>query len=515
MGMLRGVLQGVLAGEGASLVIAGDPGLGKTRLISECRRLFMTWVGAASGRLPLWLEGRAASYSSAAPFGLYQHVLGSWVGAAPDEPEETVNAALGRAIRALFRDEQSHAHVELLSKVIFGSSKENDASAILTPEQTQRAIFGALRDVVCRLVAHGPTVVVLEDLHWADPTSLHLTEKLATIAYDGPLLMLMTRRPEPDPGVSALEDALAVDQGAKFLRLELGPLNFTAERELARALLGEGAPDEVVDLATQRTDGNPLFLEERLSSLVDSRALIRAGNNWEVGKSGEAGLPEALERLVLSRVDRMRRPARQVLMAASVLGAEFSFSSLALLSPVDQDLRTTLADLCSAGLITEVSGAADPTYRFRHALIQDAAYKGLLREERRQLHGKVAWALEETSAYRGEEVAGQLGHHFAAAGEVGRASYYFEQAGDNAATVFANEEAVMSYRAALSLAGDCNNRQTPKDRRGVLLRTKLVEVLWHAGRSSEALAVSAEALRLAAGLEPALSARLYYLSGTG
>ncbi len=145
--------------------------------------------------------------------------------------------------------------------------------------------------------------------------------------------------------------------------------------------------------------------------------------------------------------------------------------------------------------------------------IEDVAYKGLLREERRQLHGKVAWALEETSAYRGEEVAGQLGHHFAAAGEVGRASYYFEQAGDNAATVFANEEAVMSYRAALSLAGDCNNRQTPKDRRGVLLRTKLVEVLWHAGRSSEALAVSAEALRLAAGLEPALSARLYYLSG--
>ncbi len=220
MGMLRGVLQGVLAGEGASLVIAGDPGLGKTRLISECRRLFMTWVGAASGRLPLWLEGRAASYSSAAPFGLYQHVLGSWVGAAPDEPEEIVNAALGRAIKALFRDEPSQAHVELLSKVIFGSSKENDATAILTPEQTQRAIFGALREVVSRLVAHGPTVVVLEDLHWADPTSLHLTEKLATVAYDGPLLLLMTRRPEPDPGVSALEDALAVGQGAKFLRLD-------------------------------------------------------------------------------------------------------------------------------------------------------------------------------------------------------------------------------------------------------------------------------------------------------
>ena len=412
MGMLRGVLQGVLAGEGASLVIAGDPGLGKTRLISECRRLFMTWVGAASGRLPLWLEGPRRFVFVRRPVRSVPTCPGlvGWSG--PGRTRRDSQRGSGPGHKGASSDEPSQAHVELLSKVIFGSSKENDATAILTPEQTQRAIFGALREVVSRLVAHGPTVVVLEDLHWADPTSLHLTEKLATVAYDGPLLLLMTRRPEPDPGVSALEDALAVGQGAKFLRLDLGLFNFTAERELARALLGEGAPDDVVDLTTQGTDGNPLFLEERLSSLVDNRALIHAGNSWEVGKSGEAELPEALERLVLSRVDRMRRPPREVLMAASVLGAEFSFSSLASLSPVGQELRTTLRDLCSAGLITEVSGAADPTYRFRHTLIQDAAYKGLLREERRQLHGRVAWALEETSADRGEEVAGQAWTQF-------------------------------------------------------------------------------------------------------
>ena len=220
MELLRDVFHAVLAGEGATLVLAGEPGLGKTRLVSECRRLFMTWVGAASGRLPLWLEGRAASYAASAPFGLYRHVLGSWVGAAPDEPEETVHAALGRAMKALFRDEPSHVQMQLLSKVMLGWSRENDATVGLTAEQTQRAIFEALRDVVSRLVAHGPTAVVLED--------------------------------------------------------------------------------------------------------------------------------------------RMGRPARQVLVAASVLGAEFSLSSLASLRPVDEELMRTLADLSTAGLITELVGSADP-----------------------------------------------------------------------------------------------------------------------------------------------------------
>jgi DNA-binding SARP family transcriptional activator/tetratricopeptide (TPR) repeat protein len=513
VGLLRDVLDGLLAGQGATLVIAGDPGLGKTRLVYECRRLFMAWVGASSRRLPLWLEGRAASYAASAPFGLYQHVLGAWVGAAPDEPDETVRAALDRAMKVLFRDRPTHNQLQLLCKVMLGWSKDADATVGLTPEQIQRAIFAVLREVVSRLVAQGPTVLVLEDLHWADPTSLHLTEKLATVVHDGPLLLLMTRRPEPDPGVSALEEAIATDQGPKFRRVDLAPLTFTAERELARALLGEGARDEVVDLITQSTEGNPLFLEERFSSLMASHALVRSGNTWQVDQSVEDQLPEALERLILSRVDRMGWPARKVLVAASVLGAEFSLSSLASLSPVDHELRRTLADLSTAGLITELSGSAGPAYRFRHALIQDAAYKGLLREERRQLHGKVAWALEESWHDRREEIAALLGHHFAAAGEVDRAGYYFELAGDRAATVFANEEAVTSYRAALSLAGDGNNRETPQRRRGVVLRTKLVEVLWRAGRLTEALSVSAEAMRRADGLEPSLSARLYLHCG--
>ena len=100
--MLHDVLREATAGKGGVVLVAGEPGLGKTRLVSECRKLFMAWVGAASGRLPLWLEARAASYASSSPYGLYQQLLAAWVGVAPEEGEEVVRAALERAIKAVF-----------------------------------------------------------------------------------------------------------------------------------------------------------------------------------------------------------------------------------------------------------------------------------------------------------------------------------------------------------------------------------------------------------------------------
>ena len=109
--------------------------------------------------------------------------------------------------------------------------------ATLSAEQLQRATFQAVRDVVSRLVAHGPTVLVLEDLHWCDPTSLHLTQELSSLVSQGPLLLVLTRRPEPDPGASALESALSADQALNLRRVELEPLAPEAERELAQALL--------------------------------------------------------------------------------------------------------------------------------------------------------------------------------------------------------------------------------------------------------------------------------------
>ena len=215
-----------------------EAGLGKTRLIAECRKLFMGWVGAASGRLPLWLEGRAASYKSAEPYGLYRQVLSHWVGTGPEEPDELAWPALERGVWAAFAGKGDGEELALLAHVMGLRPRGGPpVAASLGPEALQQASFAALQGLVSRLLVHGPTVVVLEDLHWADPTSLRLTEQLFPLSKDRPLLLVLTRRPEPCTGTSALEAALSAYHGVTAHHIELRPLAEQAEEELARALL--------------------------------------------------------------------------------------------------------------------------------------------------------------------------------------------------------------------------------------------------------------------------------------
>ena len=198
------------------------------------------------------------------------------------------------------------------------------------PEPLQQACFAAVRKLFAGLMAAGPTLLVLEDLHWADATSLRLTEAISSLTEDGPLLLVLTRRPEPDPGTSALEAALLVNAVPDRCRLTLAPLAVGAQRDLARAVLGERTPDEIVEAVTEGVGGNPLFLEERLASLLETRALTKGEDGgWCLDLGAPGQVPEALERLVRARVDRLGPESQKAIVAASVLGQEFSLGSLA------------------------------------------------------------------------------------------------------------------------------------------------------------------------------------------
>jgi tetratricopeptide (TPR) repeat protein len=234
-------------------------------------------------------------------------------------------------------------------------------------------------------------------------------------------------------------------------KLTLAPLAATAEQKLAAVLVGEDAGPGVLQAVRAGTEGNPLFLEERLFSMVELGALVGGPGAWRLAEGTVPEVPQVLERMVRARVDYLGAGARVVVRTASVIGTEPVLSLLSATSSSGDELPAHLAELASAGLLGELPGAAEPAYRFRHALIQEAIYRTMLRSERRRLHGRVAWALESLSEGRLPEVAAVLAHHFAAAGEEERAVHYFELAGDHAETAYANEEAIASYRAALDL----------------------------------------------------------------
>ena len=251
--------------------------------------------------------------------------------------------------------------------------------------------------------------------------------------------------------------------------------------------MGEGTSREVLDAVLASADGNPLFLEERLSSLLETEALVREQGAWRLGRAAGPQLPQALERMVRSRVDRLSPAARDAVRPASVLGTEFPLSLLAAVCAAGEPLDPALDELRARDLLHEVPGRAEPVYRFRHALIQEATYNGLLRAERRLLHGRAAWALEAAADGRTDEVAAVLGRHFAAAGEPERALRYYEMAGDHATASFANDEAIASFRAALEIAGE--------GEAAVDLQAKLANVLWRTQRRGQAREAFQAALR--------------------
>jgi DNA-binding SARP family transcriptional activator len=451
LALLRESLRHATGGTGCIVVMTGEPGLGKTRLVAECRRLFMGWVGAASGRLPLWLEGRAASYASAQPYGLYHQVLSHWVGTGPEETDDLAWPALERAVRATFAGKADDQLLALLAHVMgLRPRGTGPAAARLGPEALQQASFAALRGLISRLLVHGPTVLILEDLHWADPTSLRLTEELFSLSKQGPLLLVLTRRPEPGTGASALEGSLSTDLGLTVRRIELSPLAERAEEELARALVGDKATDEVIETIRRGADGNPLFLEERLSSLLETRVVHKGDDgHWRLDRGGRDELPSAIERMVRSRVDRLGPRAHDAIVAASVLGVEFNLEALGSVADIGDELLAAVSELCSVGLLVQLDTPGRPTYRFRHSLIQECTYKGIVKAQRQRLHARAASGLEGAAVGPPADTAAVLGRHFALAGVAKKAALYLELAGDNAVYAFANEEAVSSYGYAL------------------------------------------------------------------
>ena len=201
LSVVREALNDATRGSGRVLAVIGEPGLGKTRLVQECRKLFTSWVGGVPGRLPLWLEARAASYGSTQPYGLYQQLLAAWLGIIPEDSERGSFAALERAPQGDLRRKAGRRPDPFIEPCAWYRRSQRGGSGFrLGPEKFQQACFSAVRDLLGRIVGHGPTVVVLEDLHWADPTSLRLTETISSLTNEGPLLRLVTRRPGARPG---------------------------------------------------------------------------------------------------------------------------------------------------------------------------------------------------------------------------------------------------------------------------------------------------------------------------
>jgi ABC-type oligopeptide transport system substrate-binding subunit/class 3 adenylate cyclase len=452
----------VLQGTGGILFVLGEPGIGKTRLIAELEESY----GRAAADRPgaRWLEGRCVSYGEAMPYWPFRDLIREWLGVGGHDPELRVRVALRRAVENLFRARAEEVYPYL--GAMLGLALEPDASsrlAELSPEALQYRTFEVVRHVLERLAEDGPVVVALEDLHWADPTSLQLIENLLGATESAAILLALSARPERDHLSWRLKEAADRQFPHRTQTLTLTALSQEAERDLLHALVGpETLPPDVEDRIRAHAEGNPFFLEQLVGSLVDAGALVPDDGGWRFEHEVEVEVPATVENVILARLDRLTPACRDVLTAASVLGRRFGLPLLegvARSDPGNGDISNALHELQRLDLIREGRRWPEPEYRFKHALIQETAYRTLVTEARTRLHRRAAEWLEAQHADTEDEVAGLLAHHWCAAEDPDKAITYLTRAADKARQEHALDEAVDHYRALLPLLEERGERR--------------------------------------------------------
>ena len=446
-------VEALTAGGGGILVVSGEPGIGKSRLLTELRT-------AAERSGVRWLEGRCVSYGEALPYWPLRDLLRSeWIGAGADEAELRVRVGLRRRLEQLFAERADELYPYL--GALLDVALEPEAAthtAQLSPEALQWRTFEVVGELFARLADAGPLVVAIDDLHWADSTSVALLEQLLVLAEQAPVLLVLSLRPERDHSAWALREHAAREFPHLLHEIDLRPLG-DADGELLAALIGSAAlPAELERRLLATAEGNPFFLEELVRSLIDA-GVLRATDDggWRFDHEAEIEVPQTVEKVILARLDRLSLVSRDVVTAAAALGRRFALPLLE--GVLGREAGDALHELQRLGLIEQGRRWPQPEYRFRHALIQETAYRTLLGPARAELHRRAAEWLEERYADRDAEVLGLLAHHWLAGQNEDKASDYLLRAGDKARQEYALDEAIEHYRALLPLLERRGERQ--------------------------------------------------------
>jgi class 3 adenylate cyclase/predicted ATPase len=407
-------------GEGQLALVVGEPGIGKSRLIDEFR--------ARLGEAPhTWVEWSSSQLLQNTPL----HPIAEWgrLRFGADLPAEQRLADLENTLALVGLDAAEYA--PLVAPLVAVALPE-DRQAKLAPEELRRQQLAAMTAFVLAGARSQPAVVAFEDLHWADPTSLDLLRGLAERGAQAPLLLIATTRPEFRPPWSVRSHHSVIS---------LSPLDRAQVARMVGELASRHAlSKEVVEGVSERTGGVPLFVEEV------TRLLLERGV-----EGGAQAIPPTLQQSLAARLDRLG-PAREIAQIGAVLGRGFPHALLQAVAGLDEaGLRSALERLAAADILFIEGDGPQANYRFKHALIQDAAYDSLLKSRRQALHRRAAELLRD-NLERASVEPEIIAHHFTEAGLDGLAIEWWGKAGDRALRRSAFNEAIAHLGKAIAMA---------------------------------------------------------------
>jgi len=425
--LLLSTAEALRRGYGQVVVLSGEAGIGKTRLLE--------WLREQLGNDVTWLEGRCASYGGQPLYHALAEALRGWVGVDDVARRSATLERLGLEPNAL----------PYLATLLSPDPGANGGSNEFAAELAQ--VYATWIAGVCR--EGRPVVLAIHDLHWADHGTLDVLERLVGLLEDTPLMVAATSRATPDARDRKFRERLERERPGRAVDVALGPLSESEADELLTQFtpgeLSAEAKREVIGSA----EGNPLYLEHLLRSLLESGGLAPR-RTWALTISA-AQLPTALESLLIARIAALPRDARRVAQVGAILGRTFAPTVLHEVTGV-ADVERNLVQLMRANVISESRSVPNPEYSFTHGLLQEAALSTLTRARRRELYRHVAIAYEEAFGDSIDDHLEQLAFYRARGGDLERALEYLERAANRAASSSARTQAVRLWSQAASLA---------------------------------------------------------------
>jgi class 3 adenylate cyclase/tetratricopeptide (TPR) repeat protein len=441
---LRALFAEVRGGHGGAVLLTGPPGIGKSRMLRELR--------VALGDQAEWLEGHCTAIGQSSPYLPVIEVARRALDVGESDDAAEVAATIDAAPRL--------AAAAPYLKFLLHAGTADEQVMQLDPLERQFRILDAIWELFQQRADERPLVLVGEDLHWVDEQSERVLAHLVRRIGEARVLLIVTSRPGYAPRLGG---------GDTLPALALAPLDESDSARIARAALDTDAlPPELVERMLARAEGNPFFLEEVVRSLLEEGVLGREDGRVVLRRPLESvRIPVTIQDVILARVDRLPREAREALQLASVIGREFSAGLLERISEQGEGLRPTLAALEQLELVVGTKADAEAAYMFKHALTHDVAYSTLLGDRRKALHRAVAAAITELYADRLDERWGVLAHHHEAGEDWPEALACLLRGGAQASVDCANRVALGLYDRAVAVA----------DRLGDEGRSGLVEAL--------------------------------------
>ncbi|MBI5304302.1 MAG: AAA family ATPase [Chloroflexi bacterium] len=452
MQLLHTRLAEVRAGHGHIVAIMGEAGLGKSRLMAEVRKLEVrNWkleVGGNPTSNLQWLEGRSLSFETNTPYAPFIDLFHK---AFDLHGDENIADAYTK-IKTRAGDGAPFLATMLR---IQPSDEDGERVRYLEPPQLRAAIFQAIGTWVEQTARATPLVLLFEDLHWADATSLDLIEQILPLTERVPLLLIAAFRPQRQEPSWRFHELASRDYAHRYTPITLEPLDENDSRALVASLLHiEDLPEKVRALILKKAEGNPFFVEEVIRSLLDAKLVVRDNGHWRATREIEnIAIPDTLAGVIGARLDRLDETSKQTAQTAAVIGREFPFAILSNVADAPQSLDGALANLQRRELVREKSRAPDFVYLFKHALTQETAYASMLLSKRRALHHRVGDCLERLDKERVYDLA----RHFSEAQEPARALPYLIEAGSRAAREYSTPEAIGYFSRAVEIAHTQND----------------------------------------------------------